>query len=96
MQYPIVPPYGGSLSALNVTASTVIKAKPGTLFRVNVTTAGSAPGNVYDTTTVAGAAASNLIAQIPNTVGTYEFEWPCKSGIVYVLGTAQVVSIAYA
>jgi hypothetical protein len=25
-------------------------------------------------------------------VGTYEFDWPCALGIVYVLGTGQVIS----
>ena len=95
-QNPLVPRYGGNASKLNITASTVVKATPGTLFRVNVTTAGSAAGAVYDASTTGGNTAANLIAELPNTVGTYELEWPCAAGILVVPGTSQVISVAFA
>ncbi|CAM2168026.1 conserved hypothetical protein [Burkholderia latens] len=95
-QNPIVPRPGGSLSALDVSASTVVKTSPGTLYRVSVTTAGSAAGAAYDAAATNGNVATNLIAAIPNTVGVYLLEWPCANGILIVPGTGQVVSVSYA
>lgn len=94
-QYPIFPRQGGDKSNLNVTAATVVKATPGTVWTVNVTTAGSAPGTVHDVATTGAAAAANLVAEIPNTVGTYTLTFPCLTGIVVTPGTGQVVSVAY-
>ena len=84
----------GSQSALNLSANTVIKAAPGRLTRVSVTTAGAA-GAVYDTFGVGGAIPANLIAVVPAVVGVYLFDWPCNIGIVYIPGAAQVASISY-
>jgi hypothetical protein len=95
-QNPLVPRYGGNASNLNISTATVVKAYPGTLFRISVTTAGSAAGSAYDAATTAGNVAANLIASIPNTVGTYELEWPCGTGILIDPGTGQVLSVAYA
>jgi len=94
-QYPIVPRPGGSRSVLNITAATVVKATPGTLYRVSVTTAGSAAGSAYDAATTGGNVAANLIADIPNTVGAVELVWPCANGILIVPGTAQVLSVSF-
>lgn len=93
--YPIGPRPGGTASKLNVSATTVIKATPGTLFRVNVVTAG-AVGAVYDNnSTSTGNTAANLIAEIPAVVGTYKFVWPAFVGITYVPGAAQVAAFSY-
>ncbi len=94
-QYGLGPRVGGNQSLLNITAATVVKASPGTVWRVNVTTAGTTAGTVNDVTTTAGAAAANLITELPNTVGTYELVWPALVGIVIVPGTGQVVSVAF-
>lgn len=95
-QYSIVPRTGGTLSLLNVSASTVVKATPGTAWRVVVNTAGSTAGALYDTTLVASVGAANLICAIPNTANAIiDVEWPCAAGIVYVPGTGQVASISY-
>ena len=81
--------------ALNgVSASTVVKVGVGRVVRVNVTTAG-AVGAIYDSASIAGVASTNLIADIPATVGTYFFDWPFLNGLVYVPGSSQVVSISY-
>jgi hypothetical protein len=96
-QIPLVPRFGGSASSLNInTSATVVKALPGTLWTVSVTTAGSAPGSVHDVATTGAAAAANLVYDIPNTVGVYSLYWPCKVGIVVTPGTGQVLSVAYA
>lgn len=86
---------GGSDAAYNLSASTVVKATGGRLVRVCVVTAGSAAGAVHDCATTGAAAAANKIATIPNTVGVYEFNWPCDTGITYIVGTGQVVAISY-
>ena len=85
---------GGVKTALGVSASTVIKAAPGRIARVSVTTAGAA-GAIYDSLTVAGVGASNLIATIPATVGVYAIDFSVTNGIVYVPGVSQVASFSY-
>lgn len=87
--------FGGIASALNKSADAVIKATAGRVVRVNVVTAGSAAGAIHDCATTGAAAASNKVATIPNTVGSYEIDFPCSTGIVYKVGTGQVVSISY-
>lgn len=94
-QNPLVPRYGGNASKLDISTPTVVKAAPGTLFRVSVTTAGSTTGAIYDAASGSGTAAQ-LVATIPETPGVYEFVWPCFSGILVVPGTAQVVSVSFA
>ncbi len=89
------PVYSGDKASYNLSASTVVKATAGRLVRVSVNTAGAAAGTVNDCATVAAAAAANQIGVIPNAVGIYYFDWPCSTGIVYVLGTGQNVSISY-
>ena len=94
-QNPIVPRQGGSQSKLDITAATVVKADPGTLWTITVTVAGSAPGTANDVATTGGVAATNLIAEIPNTVGVYSLTWPCLAGITITPGTGQTVSVAF-
>jgi hypothetical protein len=85
----------GTSSSLNLTAATVVKATAGRAVRVSVLVAGTAPGTVNDTTTTAGAALANEVFEIPNTVGMFELDWPCASGIVVVPGTGQTVAVSY-
>lgn len=80
---------------LNVSANTLVKSVGGRVAKVNVTTAGSTTGGIYDSATIGGAGASNLVAVIPNTVGNYTIDFPCKNGIVFQTGTGMVVSISY-
>lgn len=81
-------------SALGLSASTVIKATPGRVLNVNVTTAGVA-GAMHDATTVGGVSAATLIAVVPATVGPLVLNWTCNAGIVYIVGAGQVVSVSY-
>ena len=86
----------GSATRLNITAGAVlVKATPGRICKVVVNTAGSAPGAVNDCATTGAAAAANLVAAIPNTVGVYSIDMPCAVGIVVTAGTAQVLSVSY-
>jgi hypothetical protein len=99
-QNPIVPRPGGSLSALNVTTKTAVKAAGGTVYRVVVlqtATAGSFA--VFDAVTMGAASGSNAIYQVSanwpaaGTVITLEF--PCSKGIVVDPGTGGAVSVSY-
>lgn len=94
-QYPIFPRQGGNNSVLNITAATVVKASPGTIWNVNVTTAGTTVGGVYDFAATTGEAAANLVAAIPDVVGAIDLIFPCKTGILIVPGTGQVVSVSF-
>lgn len=93
----------GSSSALNITAATLIEVtqtaggvyRPVRAVRVNVLVAGSAPGSVNDSATIAGAAAANQIFVIPNTVGSYLIDWPCFAGMVVTPGTGQTIAVCY-
>jgi hypothetical protein len=86
---------GGTQSFLNISAATAVKSSKGRIVRVNVTTAGTAAGNIYDRATTTGVAPANLVAAIPNTVGSYEIDFPCANGIVVAPGTGQVVSVSF-
>ena len=80
---------------LNISAATAIKSSRGRIVKVNVTTAGSTAGSVYDRATTSGTGAANLVAAIPNTVGTYTIDFPCANGIVVTPGTGMVVSVSF-
>ncbi len=92
-QTPYVP--RPTSTKLDITAQTVVKASPGKLFTVSVTTAGSTAGTVNDSATVAGIAAANLVGSF-EAVGVYPFyDWPCAAGIVITPGTGQVLSVSF-
>jgi hypothetical protein len=86
---------GGLYSALDITASTVIKTGAGRVAKVSVLVAGSAAGTVNDCATTGAAAVANQIYTIPNTVGTYTLDWPTTLGIVVVPGTGQTLAVSY-
>ncbi|WP_320533664.1 hypothetical protein [Robbsia andropogonis] len=94
-QNPIVPRAGGGLSVLNITAATVVKSSPGTIFRANVVVAGTAAGGVYDASATSGNTAANLVATLPDTLGPIELEFPCANGILIVPGTGQTIAVSY-
>lgn len=85
----------GTSSALNLTAATVVKATAGRLVKVNVIVAGTAAGTANDCATTGAVAAANEVFVIPNTVGTYNLDWPCLTGITITPGTGQTVAVSY-
>ena len=92
---------GGKTVAFNKSADAAIKLTAGRVCRVSVLVAGSAVGAIHDVTgadaaaAIAAVAAGNKLAVIPNTVGVYDIDMPCASGIVYIVGTGQTVAISY-
>jgi len=89
----------GQKTFLNVTSATVVKAIAGRVAKVSViapSTAGSQNAAVADKTTTSGISNANLVAVIPDVVGTYNIDIPCSNGIVLVPGGAgQVLAISY-
>ena len=86
------PNSGGNFSALNISAATVVSANPALLVTIIVTTAG-APGAIYDSNSLSGNTAANLICNIPP--GITSLSWPCFNGILIEPGAGQVVSLTY-
>lgn len=85
----------GIANKLDITSATVIKAVQGRICKVNVVVAGSAAGTVNDCATTGAAAVANEVFAIPNTVGIYDVDFPCMTGIVVVPGTGQTISVSY-
>lgn len=97
-QYPIVARSGGNASSLNIQAAgVVVKATPGTIWSVNVNTANTVAGGIYDCATVGTATVANLIKAIPiGLVGEIlNGPFPCLVGIVVIPGTTGVASASY-
>jgi len=85
----------GINSFLNISATTAVKSTKGRIVKVNVTTAGSTNGAIYDHATTSGTGAANLVAVIPDVIGSYTIDFPCATGIVVVPGTGMVVSVSF-
>lgn len=81
--------------AYNITASTVVKATPGTVKTVSIMNTGTVAGTVNDTTTTGGASASNATLPLPPVVGTTIVDRVCLNGIVVVPGSGQTIVIEY-
>ncbi len=98
----VFPQYsGGNSSTFDISAAAVLKATPGTLYRVVVQSVPSA-GNltINDCATTGAAAIGNQIISIPFgslTAGEVIYlAWPCKTGIVVSsVGTGGVFSAAF-
>lgn len=94
---PNIAAYGAK-NAPNLTVATLVKGARGTLLGLQVIVAGSAPGSVNDSATIAGAATANEIAVIPNSVGGVSIAAngiACVNGIVVTPGTGQTVVAIY-
>ena len=88
-------PYANQTS-LALDADTSLKVGRGYVATVNVLVAGSTAGFIHDavnTTTDIGD--SNKIAAIPNVLGTYTYNFPFLTGLAYIAGTDQVISISF-
>jgi hypothetical protein len=85
----------GLHTAKNLTAATVVKATAGRICRVSVIVAGSTNGTVNDVATTGGAATANEVAVIPDTIGVYDIDMPCTTGIVFVPGTGMTAVVSY-
>lgn len=98
-QYPqaTLDAYDARSAVLNVTAATVLSTVAGKkVCSVSVVSAGSA-GFLYDAAaTGSPGTVGKAIGVIPATVGVYNFNWPCMSGLVVAPGASQVLAISLA
>ncbi len=99
-QNAVISTDGGQLSALALPAGqNLVKASPGRIFRIVVTTAGTAGTfAVNDAASLGAVAASNLVFSILNTTAAgnvITLEFPCLNGIVVTVPTTGVVSVSY-
>jgi hypothetical protein len=85
----------GTKSFLNIAANTAVKSSAGRVCTVNVIVAGSAAGAVYDHATTSGLVVANLVALIPEAVGTYKIDFPCATGIAIQPPTGGKVTVSY-
>lgn len=89
----------GTKTFLNITATTLIKAGSGRVAKVSViapSNAGSQPAGVADKANTSGVSVANLIAKVPDVIGTYNIDIPCVNGIVLVPGGAgQILTVSY-
>lgn len=91
---------GGNNAALNVTATGVIKASPGNLFRIVPTTVGTGTLTINDSATTGAAATANIVESIPAasmTAGVpITIEAPLKNGLtVSAITSGGVFTITY-
>jgi len=91
----VTQPAVGGVSALNITAATLLKAGSGRVSAVVVNATSTFA--VYDSATTAGAGASNLIYQSAASAAegtTVTLHFPYKSGLV-VTPSSGTVSVFY-
>lgn len=82
-------------TSTTVTASTLIIAGTGKVLSFCVTVAGTTNGTINNSATTGGAAAANVLAAIPNTIGVTLCNLMFTDGIVIVPGTGQSVNVTY-
>lgn len=83
----------GGINKADISVATLLKSESGRVATVVVTTAGSAPGAVYDGKLA--TVTTNKLFDIPNTTGIYVVNMPANYGIVVAPGTGQIVAVGY-
>lgn len=87
----------GGYSALNLTSSTSVMAKPGTVYKVIVAVSAAAASTIIDSTGTS-ATAANTILVIPasTTAGTiYTLNWPLVNGLGVLPGASVTLCVTY-
>ena len=90
------PTAGGSRTMLDITTSTLVLAGQGHVYRVFIAVANTAAGAIYDSATVAGISAANMIQEIP--VGQtlpIVLDAEVFNGLVINPGTGGTVTVTY-
>lgn len=90
----------GSVSKLNITAATVVKATSGRLVRIVIgtaPTAGTLSANDCSTTGAVASANQILSVAFGSVVAgsSIVLDWPCATGIVVNPGTGGVISVSF-
>lgn len=85
----------GTITSAVVTAPTLIFANSGFLVNFSVTVAGSSAGTIYNSASVAGAAATNALCVVPAAVGITQTGQVFSNGLVVSPGTGQSINVTY-
>jgi hypothetical protein len=87
----------GNKTALNVNQPTLVKSGGGMLASINVVTAGTGVGTIYDSNSTANCTTANAIAPVPDTAGgtTVALGIPVQNGIVVQPGAGQMLTVVY-
>jgi hypothetical protein len=86
----------GTATSSTVTASTLIIAGNGYLVSYSVVVKGSVDGFIYNSSTVAGIAASNALCNTDKTTaGVYKVGLVFNQGLVIAPGTGQSINVTY-
>ncbi len=81
---------------MNISSPTVIKTGDTVVIRVFVNKIPSVDGGVYNSSTVQGMGASNLISSIPaGSIGVLEIGAQIQAGLVIDPGTDGICSVTY-
>jgi len=83
----------GAQNLAGISTPTLVSGVGGRVAQVSVTTAGSGPGVIYDSSLVTSL--MRPIYAIPEAVGIYLVNLPVGYGIVAAPGTDQVVTVSY-
>ncbi len=98
-QGPILtqPSTAGTRTALNVNQPTVVKAGPGLVASLNVVTAGTGVGFIYDSASTANCTTANVVSPIPDTAGggPVQLAIPVQTGITVQPGAGQMLTVVY-
>ena len=90
-----LPAAAATTTYLGVTAATALRTSAAFVQSISVISAGTA-GGIFDFNATGTGTAGKQIAVIPATVGVYQIQWPCASGVVVVPGGSQTLAISLA
>jgi hypothetical protein len=85
----------GPKTAFNINQPTWLPARM--LSRINVVTAGTGVGTIYDSASTANCTTANAICPIPDTAGgvTVQLGIPVQNGIAIQPGAGQMLTVVY-
>ena len=85
----------GNITSATVTGTTQICTGGGYLVNVSVAVAGTTVGKIYNSATTGAAAAENLLATAPNTLGVVPLGEAFTLGLVITPGSGQSLNVTY-
>lgn len=86
----------GSNTSVTVSSDTLVILGAGRLINVSVTKAGTTPGAIHNSSTIAGVTVTNKLVTIDNTIGVFPMNLIYTAGLVIVVGAGQHMNITYA
>jgi len=88
--------FQGTATSATVTANTLVISGTGRLVNFAVLVAGSAAGGIHNSSSVAGATATNQLVTTPMIIGVYPVGMIFQNGLVIKPGSGQSINVTYA